>query len=54
VSKDEFTAFDMAMRKIISVSREEVEQRAKKWKREKSSKKKAKISPASPSLGGKG
>jgi len=36
----EFTKFEEAMRKVLSVSHEELQKRDKEWKREKEEKKK--------------
>ena len=39
--------FDAVIRKVLSVSREELDKREKDWKRKQAKKKRAKISPAS-------
>ena len=39
--------FDTVVRKILSVSREELQKREKEWKRKQARKKRAKVSPAS-------
>jgi hypothetical protein len=44
--KSEFEAFDTTMRKILSVSREDLKKPEKEWKQKK--KKRAKASPACP------
>ncbi len=44
---DEFGKFDDVMRKILSVSHEELQRREKEWKRSRARKKRAKHSPAS-------
>jgi hypothetical protein len=51
-SKNEFTKFDDAMRKVLSVSHEELQKREKEWKRKKAKKKRAKTSPASRASNG--
>jgi hypothetical protein len=43
----EFDKFDAGVRKILSVSRDELQKREKQWKREQAEKKRAKTSPAS-------
>jgi hypothetical protein len=43
----EFDKFDATMRKVLSVSHEELKRREVKWKRERAKKKPAKTSPAS-------
>jgi hypothetical protein len=43
----EFEKFDDAMKKILSVSHEELQRREKEWKRKRARKKRAKSSPAS-------
>ncbi len=43
----EFEKFDGVMRKVLSVSREEIQKREKAWKRGRARKKRAKASPAS-------
>ena len=43
----EFDKFDNTVKKILSVSREELQKREKEWKRKQAQKKRAKISPAS-------
>src|SRR6266567_3516293 len=46
-SSSEFDKFDDTMRKILSVSHEELKKREEQWKRDKAKKKRAKTSPAS-------
>lgn len=43
----ELEKFDAGVRKILSVSREELKRREEQWKREKESRKQAKTSPVS-------
>ena len=43
----DFEKFDGTMRKLLSVSRDELKKREKEWKRKRSKKKRAKTSPAS-------
>jgi hypothetical protein len=43
----EFGKFDATMRKILSVSHEELKRREAKWKRQRAKKKRARTSPAS-------
>ena len=52
-STAEFQCFDDAMRKVLSVSNEELKQREEQWKRERAKKKRAKTSPASRASSGK-
>jgi hypothetical protein len=49
----EFQNFDGVVRKILSVSREELRKREKDWKRKRARKKRAKLSPASRVSGSK-
>jgi len=42
----EFQEFDVAMRKILSVSQAQLQQREKQWKKDHKRKKRAKTSPA--------
>jgi len=44
---NESEKFDTVVRKILSVSREEIQKREKEWKRKQARKKRAKTSPAS-------
>jgi hypothetical protein len=44
---DEATKFDATVRKVLSVSHEELVRREKEWKRKRAAKKRAKTSPAS-------
>jgi hypothetical protein len=43
----EFAKFDAVVRKILSVSHDELKRREKAWKRDRARKKRAKTSPAS-------
>jgi len=43
----EFDKFDANMRKVLSVSHEELKRREEQWKRNRAKKKRAKTSPAS-------
>lgn len=43
----DFEKFDSTVRKVLSVSREELQRREKEWKRKRAQKRRAKISPAS-------
>ena len=43
----EFQKFDAVMRKVLSVSHDELQQREKEWKRKRAKKKRAKTAPAS-------
>jgi len=43
----EFDKFDATVRKVLSVSHEELMRREKEWKRKRARKKRAKTSPAS-------
>ncbi len=45
--------FDVVVRKILSVSREEIKRRDKEWRRRRAKKKRAKTSPASRASGSK-
>jgi len=53
VSNSEFHNFDTTVRKILSVSREELVRREEEWKRNRAKKKRAKTSPASRASNGK-
>lgn len=44
---NESEKFDTVVRKMLSVSREEMQNREKEWKRKQARKKRAKTSPAS-------
>jgi predicted phage gp36 major capsid-like protein len=46
--------FDAGVRKILSVSREELKRREEEWKRNQADKKRAKASPASRASSDKG
>lgn len=54
MSSREFDKFDTTMRKILSVSHDELKRREEKWKRERAKKKRAKTSPASRASSDKG
>jgi len=43
----EFDKFDAVVRRLLSVSHEEIQKRDKKWRRKRARKKRAKTSPAS-------
>jgi len=47
MSNQEAERFDQTVRKVLSVSREEMLRREKEWKRKRARKKRAKTSPAS-------
>jgi hypothetical protein len=47
-SSVEFKRFDAAMKKILSVSRDELLVREKEWRNKMKKKKRAKVKPASP------
>jgi U3 small nucleolar ribonucleoprotein component len=47
LDKSEFQKFDAVMRKVLSVSHDELKRRDKEWKRKRARKKRAKTSPAS-------
>jgi hypothetical protein len=53
VSNPEFDKFDAAVRKLMTVSRDELKRREVEWKRQRAKKKRAKISPASRASSGK-
>jgi hypothetical protein len=44
---NEFEKFDSAIKKILSVSHDELKRREKEWKKQRAKKKRAKPSPAS-------
>ena len=46
-SNTEFENFDAGVRKILSVSREELKRREEQWKQKQARKKRARTSPAS-------
>jgi len=50
---NEFEKFDSVMRKVLSVSHDELQRREKEWKRKRARKKRAKASPASRASSGK-
>jgi len=45
--RTDFDKFDAVMRKVLSVSREELKAREERWKQQRQKKRRAKISPAS-------
>jgi len=48
MNKDtEFSKFDTVVRKLLSVSHEEIQRRDKEWRRKRAKKKRAKTSPSS-------
>jgi len=49
----EFEKFDAVVRKVFSVSHEELKRREAQWKRDRKRKKRAKTSPASRALNDK-
>jgi len=51
---EEFDKFDATVRKVLSVSHEELQRREREWKRKRARKKRAKASPASRASSGKG
>lgn len=53
-SSSESERFDAAVRKLLSVSHEEIQRRDKEWRRQRAQKKRAKTSPASRASSGKG
>jgi hypothetical protein len=56
-SREEFNAFDNAMRKILSVSRDELKRREEEWKKEHGrtrGKRKPKTSPSARASSSKG
>lgn len=53
MSNPEFDKFDGVMRKILSVSHDELKRREREWKRKRARKKRAKTSPASRASIGK-
>ncbi len=46
--------FDTVVRRLLSVSHEEIQKRDKEWRRKRAQKKRAKTSPASRASNGKG
>lgn len=46
-TSSDFEKFDSTVRKVLSVSREELQRREREWKRNREKKKRAKTSPAS-------
>jgi U3 small nucleolar ribonucleoprotein component len=53
MSKSESEKFDTVVRKLLSVSHEEIQRRDKEWRRKRAQKKRAKSSPASRASGSK-
>jgi hypothetical protein len=53
-SSSEADKFDTVVRRLLSVSHEEIKKRDKEWHRKRAQKKRAKTSPASPASNGKG
>ena len=53
-NNSEFAKFDATMRKVLSVSHDELKRREDKWKRERAKGKRAKTSPASRASSDKG
>lgn len=51
--QSEAQEFDAVVRKLLSVSHEEIQRRDKEWKRKRAEKKRAKTSPASRASGSK-
>jgi hypothetical protein len=49
----EFEKFNAALRKMLSVTREELLKREEAWKKEQARKKRARVSPASRASNGK-
>jgi hypothetical protein len=49
----DFEKFDAVVRRLLSVSHEEIQKRDKEWRRKKAQKKRAKTSPASRASGSK-
>ena len=45
--ENEAAKFDAVVRKLLSVSHEEIQKRDKEWRRKRAAKKRAKTSPAS-------
>jgi hypothetical protein len=54
MKNNEFDKFDATMRRVLSVSREELQRREEEWKRQRARKKRAKTSPASRASDDKG
>lgn len=50
-SQSDSEKFDAVVRKLLSVSHEEIQKRDKEWRRKKAQKKRAKTSPASRASG---
>jgi U3 small nucleolar ribonucleoprotein component len=52
-AETEAERFDTVVRKLLSVSHEEIQKRDKEWRRKRAQKKRAKTSPASRASGSK-
>ncbi len=52
-AETEAERFDTVVRKLLSVSHEEIQKRGKEWRRKRAQKKRAKTSPASRASGSK-
>ena len=52
--ESELEKFNTVLKKVLSVSREELQKREKEWKRKQARKKRAKVSPASRASTSKG
>jgi len=52
--KSESDKFDLVVRRLLSVSHEEIQKRDKEWRRKRAQKKRAKTSPASRASDAKG
>jgi len=52
-SSSEADKFDAVVRRLLSVSHEEIQKRDKEWRRKRAQKKRAKTSPASRASGSK-
>lgn len=51
--KSEAEKFELVVRRLLSVSHEEIQKRDKEWRRKRAHKKRAKASPASRASGSK-
>jgi hypothetical protein len=51
--KNDAEKFDAVVRRLLSVSHEEIQKRDAEWRRKRAQKKRAKISPASHASGSK-
>jgi len=54
MSNKESEKFDTVVRRLLSVSHEEIQRRDKEWRRKRAQKKRARTSPASRASNGKG